>query len=292
MTLREAVVEATARLSGDAHLVTDARRDAEFLLRHALGLTSAQFLASPDRALTDGERAAYALSISRRMAHEPVQYIVREQEFYGLALRVSPAVLIPRPETEHLVEAVLAHFQARAGESMRIVDVGTGSGAIAISLAVHLPSAEIVATDISREALAVAEGNARRHGVSGRIRFAEADLLAIPIAGAAGFASGQFFDAVVSNPPYIGLAEAGGLHPEVREHEPHAALFAGESGLDIYRRLVPQARAALKSGGLLAMEIGHGQQGAIAELLNGWRGLRFVGDLQGIPRVALAQKSA
>lgn len=291
MTLREAVVEAAARFSRDTYLVTDARRDAEFLLLHALRMTRAQFLASFDRPLSDAERVIYEILIARRLAHEPVQYITGEQEFYGLALRVTPAVLIPRPETEHLVEAVLAHFQTHAGGPLRIADVGTGSGAIAIALAVHLPAAEIVATDISREALDVAEGNARRHGVADRIRFIETDLLDIPIAGSRGAFSGQFFDAVVSNPPYVGLAEARDLHPQVRDHEPHAALFAGESGLDVYRRLVPQAEAALKPGGLLALEIGHAQREELQEMLAEWRGVRFIEDLQDISRVALAQKS-
>lgn len=292
MILREAVVEAAARLSGDTHLRAGARRDAEFLLLHTLGMTRAQFFAGPDRLLTDVERASYDALISRRLAHEPVQYITGEQEFYGLGLRVSPAVLIPRPETEHLVEAVLAYFGSRTGDRLRIGDVGTGSGAIAIALAMHLPAAEIIATDISREALEVAGDNAERHGVENRIRFVEVDLLDIPITGTLGFAPGQFFDAVVSNPPYVGSAEAGELHPEVREYEPDTALFAGEAGLDIYRRLVPQAWEALKPGGLLAMEIGHGQRDALAELLNGWRRLRFVEDLRGIPRVVLAQRPA
>ena len=272
--------------------MTDARRDAEFLLLHALRMTRAQFLASFDRPLTDAERAAFDASIARRLAREPVQYITGEQEFYGLALRVTPAVLIPRPETEHLVEAVLAHFHTRASEPLRIADVGTGSGAIAIALAVHLPAAEITATDISREALDVAEGNARTHGVADRIRFTEMDLLDIPIVDSRRFATGQFFDAVVSNPPYVGLAEAGDLHPQVRDYEPRTALFAGETGLDVYRRLVPRAGAALKPGGLLALEIGHGQRDALREVLGEWRDVRFIDDLQGIARVALAQKRA
>lgn len=292
MTLREAIVEAAVRLSGDTYLKTNARQDAEFLLLHTLVMTRVQLIANSDRALTDRERALYDANIARRLAHEPVQYITGEQEFYGLALRVTPKVLIPRPETEHLVEAVLEHFQAQAGGQLRIADVGTGSGAIAIALAVHLPVAEIVAADISGEALDVARENAGRHGVAERIRFAEADLLDIPISDSKNTAASQLLDAVVSNPPYIGLAEAGSLHPQVREYEPHSALFAGASGLDVYRRLVPQARAALKPGGLLALEIGYGQCDALREMFGEWYGVRFIGDLQGIPRVALAQKPA
>lgn len=290
MTLREAVAEAAARMAEDAHLAADARRDAEFLLLHALGISRARLLADPDRSLTGAEQAGYDDAIRRRLQHEPVQYITGQQEFFGLAFRVTPAVLIPRPETEHLVEAVLAHFGERALEQLRIADVGTGSGAIAIALAVHLPGAEIIATDISAEALEVAADNARAHGVAGRIRFVKADLMDIPIAETGRYVSGQFFDAVVSNPPYIPLAEAGELHPQVREHEPHAALFGGDSGLEVYRRLIPEAMAALRPGGLLAMEIGHNQRAALAGLLEGWESVSFVDDLQGISRVALAER--
>lgn len=292
MTLREAVVEATASLAGDAHLAADARRDAEFLLLHTLGISRAQLLANPGRALTEAEQSSYADAIRRRLQHEPVQYITSQQEFYGLAFRVTPAVLIPRPETEHLVEAVLTHFRNRASEQLRLADVGTGSGAIAVALAAHLPGAEITATDISAEALAVAAENARAHNLADRIRFVKTDLLDIPIATQESPASGQFFDAVVSNPPYIPLEEVRELHPQVREHEPHTALFGGISGLDIYRRLIPEALAALNPGGLLALEIGHNQRAALDALLHGWQGVRFIEDLQSIARVAVAQKPA
>ncbi|GGA70269.1 release factor glutamine methyltransferase [Edaphobacter acidisoli] len=292
MTLREAIAEAAERLAGDAHLSASARRDAEFLMMHTLGISRAQLLAHPDRLLVEAERITYKDAIQHRLRHEPVQYIIGEQEFYGLVFRVTSDVLIPRPETEHLVEAVLAHFRGRAIEPLRIADIGTGSGAIAIALAMHLPGAEIAATDASREALAIAQMNARDHGVADRIYFSEADLLDIPINEPGGQRSGHLFDAIVSNPPYIALTEAGELHPQVREHEPHLALFAGTSGLDVYRRMIPQAADNLKPGGLLALEIGHGQRGDIADLLETWQGVRFIEDLQAIPRVALAQKPA
>ena len=295
MTLRQAVAEAATQLSGDPHLHPDARRDAELLLLQATGITRAQFLANPERELTPQEQSLYQQSVVRRLRYEPVQYITGQQEFYGLTLRVTPAVLIPRPETELLVESVLSHFKSRIADPLRIADIGTGSGAIAIALAAYLPQAEITALDISPEALRITESNARTHNVAGRIRFLQADLLAIPISQPSEPKSVQsnpfqHFDAIVSNPPYVSEADAPDLHPLVRDHEPSTALFAGPSGLDIYRRLIPQAHAALEPGGLLALEFGHGQREALADLLANWHSLRFLDDLQHIPRVALAEK--
>lgn len=295
MTLREAVAEAATLLSADPHLIADARRDAETLLLHTLQITHAQLLANPVRQLTPREQALYQESISRRLRHEPIQYITGRQEFYGLALRVTPAVLIPRPETELLVEAILSHFKPRADAPLRIADVGTGSGAIAIGLAVHLPRAEITAIDISPEALKIAEENAIAHNLAQRIRFLQADLLALPIDRLSQSKSVQsqpfeHFDAIVSNPPYVPSTEAPELHPQVRDYEPALALFAGPAGLDIYRRLIPQAYAALQPGGLLALEIGHNQRDAIAALLANWRNVTFLDDLQRIPRAVLAQR--
>jgi release factor glutamine methyltransferase len=169
---------------------------------------------------------------------------------------------------------------------LKIVDIGTGSGAIAIALAVHLPQAEITALDISPEALAIAATNAREHTVADRIRFLQSDLLSAIDREA------ETFDAIVSNPPYVAETDRDTLHPQVRDHEPATALFAGKTGLDIYRRLIPQAYSALKPTGLLALEIGHDQRDAIASLLQTWHNVSFVNDLQQIPRVALAQRPA
>jgi release factor glutamine methyltransferase len=290
MTLREAVKRATDQLDASAQLRADSHRDAVLLLLHALGISRATLHADPDRALTRDQQAAYEALILRRLANEPIQYITGEQEFYGLALRVSPAVLIPRPETEHLVEAVLNALQPAELDSSKplgILDVGTGSGAIAIALAHHLPHAHITATDISRAALELAASNAARHDLTGRIRFFESDLIQ---ADPAALAAGEAFDAIVSNPPYVPMADRDTLHPQVRDYEPATALFAGDDGLEIYRRLIPQARVALKLNGLLALEIGQGQHEALAALLAEWNELRFIDDLQGIPRVALARK--
>ena len=282
MTLREALSIATAQLAGDEHLRDTATRDAELLLLHTLQIPRVTLIAHPSQELNASQRAAYEDSIARRLRHEPVQYITGQQEFYGLTLKVTPAVLIPRPETEHLVEAVLQRLPAN--EPLKIADIGTGSGAIAIALAVHLPHAAITALDISPDALAVAASNAHKHNLSDHIRFLQSDLLSAldPEAGT--------FDAIVSNPPYVAETDRLTLHPQVRDHEPAAALFAGETGLDIYRRLIPQAHSSLKPNGLLALEVGHDQQAAIAALFQSWQNLSFINDLQQIPRVAVAQR--
>jgi release factor glutamine methyltransferase len=284
MTLREALTVAAAQLASDEHLRATAARDAELLLLHTLRIPRVTLIAHPDSELTANQRTAYEDSIARRLHHEPIQYITGQQEFYGLTLKVTSAVLIPRPETEHLVEAVLELLPAN--EPLRIADIGTGSGAIAIALAAHLPQAAITALDISAEALAIATANARDHKVADRISFRQSDLLSALNPKA------EIFDAIVSNPPYVAETDRATLHPQVRDHEPAAALFAGETGLDIYRRLIPQAQTALKPNGLLALEIGHDQQDAITALLRTWHNLSFVNDLQHLPRVALARRPA
>jgi release factor glutamine methyltransferase len=284
MTLRQAITAASTQLAADPYLHPTASRDAELLLLHTLQIPRATLVAHADQELTPNQQALYESSVARRLRHEPIQYITGQQEFYGLTLHVSPAVLIPRPETEHLVEAVLKLLPA--DQPLKIADIGAGSGAIAIALATHLPQAAITALDISTEALAVATINAREHNVADRIRFIQSDLLSALDREA------ETFDAVVSNPPYIPEPDRDTLHPQVRNHEPETALFAGKTGLDIYHRLIPQACNALKPTGLLALEIGHDQHDAIASLLRTWHNLSFINDLQNIPRVALARRSA
>jgi release factor glutamine methyltransferase len=247
-------------------------------LAHALGWAQAALLTHPEHILSATETNRFETMLSRREASEPMQYILGSQEFFGLRFEVSPAVLIPRPETEHLVEAVLERFGRNAAP--HIVDVGTGSGAIAIALAHEMPNAHITAVDCSLPALAVAQRNALQHGVAERVTFLESDLL--------GSVKENDFDAVVSNPPYIANEEA--LEPQVFHYEPHAALFAGPTGIEIYERLIPQALGALKPHGWLIVEIGHGQQAALERLLDEWKAVSFLPDLQGIPRVVLAQK--
>ncbi|RRA48006.1 peptide chain release factor N(5)-glutamine methyltransferase [Acidipila sp. EB88] len=280
MTIRAALAAAAARLVSAAHDAHTARWDAELLLRFVAQRDRAWLLAHHDDVLTVAQQAAYEALIERRLRHEPVQYIIGEQEFYGLGLHVTPAVLIPRPETEHLVEAVLARVPN--DHPLHIADVGTGSGAIAIALAHALPLAQLDALDLSVAALEVAQRNARRHGLDGRMRFLHSDLLAA--------VQGKSFDCIVSNPPYVPATEV--LEPQVVQWEPHSALFAGSEGLDIYQRLLPQARALLRRGGLFAIEIGAGQQPAIEALFRqdaAWTTPEFLPDLQGIARVAIAR---
>ncbi len=286
MTIQQALESATERLAADVHLRETARRDAELLLMHAAALRRTDLIAYPQRELAPVQAAALETAVGRRLRHEPVQYITGSQEFYGLPLKVSAAVLIPRPETEHLVESVLERLPR--DRPLAIADVGTGSGAIAIALATHLPLATVTALDLSTAALAVAQANARTYSLCERIRFLRSDLLD----GLSAQEREGGFDAIVSNPPYVPTGDHETLHPQVREHEPATALYAGEDGLSVYRRLVPQAAAALRPGGLLAMEFGWGQSEALGELLASWQDLSFVKDLQGIPRVVLARRPA
>jgi release factor glutamine methyltransferase len=286
--LRETLASAIDRLA--AAQVPSPRLNAELLLMFVLGCDRAYFYAHPERPLDPQESRRYEEALGKRARGIPAQYITGHQEFWGLDLLVSPAVLIPRPETEHVVETVL-ELMARGstaasaaapapGDRKRIVDVGTGSGCIAIALATELPEAEILATDISRAALEIARANAARQ-LQGRIQFHEADLLQ-------GFAP-RSFHFVISNPPYVGQSEQDHVQLEVRRHEPRRAVFAGPSGLEIIERLIPQAGAALKPGGWLVMEISGTIVEGVKRLLSAWEDVRILRDLQGIPRVVSAR---
>ena len=282
MTLRQAVCTARDQFAAVDDLRPTAGQDAELLLLHTLSLPRTTIYAYPGRLLNAQEQLRFGQAVARRLQHEPVQYITGVQEFYGLPLAVSSAVLIPRPETELLVEAALDRLPQN--RPLRLADVGTGSGAIAIVLASRLPQAEITAIDLSPHALALARSNADTHRVTPQLRFLESDLLtALP-------RSAPPFDAILSNPPYIPASDRASLHPQVRDFEPAGALFAGEHGLSIYERLIPQALDHLHPAGLLAMELGAGQQLALTRLLRGWRAVQFLNDLQGIPRVVLARR--
>lgn len=281
MNLREWLDKGDAQLSSGPH-PERARRDAEALLLHLVGKNRAWLITHFDDEFGGCTAIGYTALLQRRHRGEPIQYITGETEFYGLPLHVTRDVLIPRPETEHLVEKVL-ELAARY-TAPRIVDVGTGSGAIAVALAHNLPHAQITAIDISASALTLARQNAEHNGVAARIRFLPGDLLAPVIA--------ERFDIVASNPPYVPSTDRASLAVEVRDYEPAVALFAGDDGLAIYRRLIPAAFAALTSGGFIALEIGFGQASNIHSLLSdsGFHEIEFLPDLQRIPRVAIAQR--
>ena len=301
MLLRDTLNTAIHRLT--AAQVPSVRLNAELLLMFTLGCDRAYLYGHPERELTADEQSRYEEALVLRSKGIPAQYITGHQEFWGMDLIVSPAVLIPRPETEHVIERVLgviASSKDRTGEtpvppqtelslgrrasppahSYHIVDVGTGSGCIALALAKELPEAETHATDISPEALEIAEANAARHQMAGRIQFHDTDLLK-------GLPHG-YFDFVVSNPPYVGESEEDSVQLEVRKFEPRGAVFAGPTGLEVIERLIPQAREVLKPGGWLVMEI----SGMIAErvvgLLSDWDEVQVTNDLQGIARVISA----
>ena len=286
--LRNLVARAAERLSLGPH-PDRARQDAETLLLHILGKNKAWLLSHLDEELPEDQAARYMQLLERRYRGEPIQYITGETEFYGLPFRVTPDVLIPRPETEHLVEIVLAWAASLAAREtppriprLRILDIGAGSGAIAVALAHKLPHAAVTAIDFSPSALDLARHNAALNRVSSRIRFLEGDLLA-PVAN-------QQFEIIVSNPPYVPVSDRASLSVEVRDHEPALALFAGPDGLDVCRRLIPQAFACLVPGGFVALEFGYGQHQVVAALLASanFYPIDLIPDLQGIPRVASA----
>lgn len=280
-TLREAIQHGTACLAEGAH-PGRARPDAELLLEWVLGRDKAWLVTHGEEEISTEDALRYQRLLERRTPGEPMQYILGKTEFYGLPFRVTPDVLIPRLETEHLVECVLT--LAATFPHPRIVDIGAGSGAIAVALAHHLPHAAITAVDLSERVLAVARENTTINGVDARIRFLVGDLLA-PVAG-------EPFDLIVSNPPYVADADRASLSVEVRDYEPALALFAGADGLAVYRRLIPAAFAALATGGSIALEIGAGQSSSVESMLAaaGFALIGFTPDLQGIPRVVTARR--
>jgi release factor glutamine methyltransferase len=279
--LKQALTSAVEQL--EASDVGSPRLNAETLLMFILGVNRAYLYAHPERELTAEETARYDEVIQQRSSGVPSQYITGHQEFWGLDFLVSPAVLIPRPETEHLVETVLE--LAREVSNPRIVDVGTGSGCIALALARELKHAEIYGVDLSAEALEIARANAARLQLDERVRFLQSNVLEA-------LADRRDFDIVVSNPPYVGHNEADKVQRSVFEYEPRMAVFAGETGLDVIRPLIEQAHHVLKPGGYLAIEIGYSMRDAVLELIRSalWNEPTIVPDLQGIPRVIAARR--
>jgi release factor glutamine methyltransferase len=258
--------------------------NAELLLMFIIGRDRAFLYGHPEHELSADEQMRYEGALSQRAGGIPAQYITGHQEFWGMDLVVSPAVLIPRPETEHVIETVLDRVgRAPSPANLRIIDVGTSSGCIALALAKELPQAEIHATDISASALEIACINAARLELESRITFNEADLLA-------GFEPCSF-DFVVSNPPYVGESEEDSVQLDVRKFEPRNAVFAGPKGTEVIERLIPQAHEVLKPGGWLVMEISGTIASRVRELIEDWNDVQITNDLQGIQRVVSAQKT-
>lgn len=283
MTLHEQVDRARQRLLQAGISAHGARLDAELLARHVLGWDRAAFLSRRDETAPADFLDRYEQVLARRARREPVAFITGSREFWGLDFEVTPAVLIPRPETELVVEEALSAYAGQVPPE-HVVDVGAGSGCLAVALAREFRAAHVTAIDLSRPALDVARRNAGRHGVAERIRFVQASLLAAlrgPV------------DLIVSNPPYVPDAAIRVLQTEVRDHEPHLALRGGEDGLDLLRRLVNQAAACLRPEGLLIMEFGAGQEDGVREAVTPVAGLTIVkvrSDLQDIARVLVARR--
>jgi release factor glutamine methyltransferase len=285
----------------------------ELLLMHTLGHDRAWMYAHVEEPVSPAESEKFFALIARRAAGEPTQYLTGKQEFWGLEFAVTPAVLIPRPETEHVMEVALARLGERGikihidtgapREKLRVADVGTGSGCLAVALAYELPHADVYATDISAPALEVARHNAVRHAVAGRVHLAQCDLLdalqnansqAVGARHAVPASSESRFDLIVSNPPYISLEQAPQLQREVRDHEPHQALFGGRTGAEIYGRLIEQARDLLQDRGMLVLELGHDSAEYVRGIFDeqsGWTNVSITMDLAGIPRVLAAART-
>ena len=313
MDIRGALKEGMARLrAADTPSHTLAT---ELLLMHALGRDRAWMYAHVEEPLDAAKSKEFFALIARRAAGEPTQYLTGKQEFWGLEFEVTAAVLIPRPETEHVMEVALARLGERGlkihmdtgapRERLRVADVGTGSGCLAVALAYDLPHADVYATDISAPALEVAQRNAVRHGVADRVHFLECDLLeALQNSNESGVGARHAvpasappearFDLIVSNPPYVALDEAPQLQREVRDHEPHQALFGGHTGVEIYGRLIEQARELLRDRGILVLELGHDSADYVRGIFNeqsGWTKVSITMDLAGIPRVLAAERA-
>jgi release factor glutamine methyltransferase len=290
VTFAESVRVASRALEAAGWDASSAWLDAEVLARSILGWDLAEWLPRQTEEAAEAFRATFDTALRRRLRHEPVAYITGEREFYGRPFVVSSSVLIPRPETELVVDealTALAERQSAGRTAPDIIDVGTGSGILAVTLAIESPASRVVATDISSDALTVAGQNVARFAVGSRVTPRHARLLGDDTAGR--------FDLVVSNPPYVAEDQRASLMPDVRDYEPAVALFAGSDGLDVIRDLLPAAEGGLRPGGWLIMEMGAGQSADIAAILEHSTGLalvRITSDLAGIPRVLVARRSS
>jgi release factor glutamine methyltransferase len=295
-SVRATLKEAMSGLRADS--VPSHTLAAELLLMHVLGRDRTWLYSNPEAQIAASDAERYFAFVARRCAGEPTQYLTGKQEFWGLDFEVTPAVLIPRPETEHVIEVSLELLGPRGftirldtgapTPALRIADVGTGSGCLAVALAHDLPHAQVFATDISPAALAVASRNAARHGVSDRISFLETNLLDALSRKPAPF------DLIVSNPPYVALSDAATLPREVRDYEPHAALFGGPTGIEMYARLIEQAAGLLRAGGILVLELGYNSADHVRAIVGSqsyWTGIAVTNDLAGIPRVLSASRA-
>jgi release factor glutamine methyltransferase len=287
-TIKQALDEGSRKLRESDH--QNDRRAARLLLCHVLGARQEFILARCDDEITSVQRDHYLELISRHAHGEPLQHITGHQEFYGLDLLVTPDVLIPRPETEFLVEQILklAAPGDTAFANQVITDIGTGSGCIAIALAIHLPGSRIIATDVSRRALDVARQNAQTHGVENRIEFLMGDLFR-PIEN---HGLEQRIDFIACNPPYVPASQPELLQRDVREFEPAVALYGGLDGLSFYRRLLVDALRYLEPGGYMVFELGFSQVDSVRSMVDParWEILELVYDLQGIPRTLTLKK--
>jgi release factor glutamine methyltransferase len=281
-TIAQAINQAANRLRENG--VSDERRNATLLLGQALGVDRTYLITHANDDVDETFYQTFSRMIERRAAGEPMQYITGRQEFYGLDFKVTPDVLIPRPETEFLIEQVIKYAPADDSTSQALmVDAGTGSGCIAVTLALHIKNAQVLATDISNAALQVALENAERLGAKDNIEFLQGDLLA-PLAGR-GLESR--IDFLVSNPPYVAMRDAPTLQREVKDWEPHGALFADQEGLQFYRRLLNEGLQYVRRAGFFICEIGYTQLEAIQQMIDPklWRLEDVTNDLQGIPRI-------
>lgn len=282
-TIQDRVAAARQTLRDAGIGPAEAELSARRLAQHVLGWDTARYFTSSNEPEPSTFAERYHALVARRAAREPSAYITGRQEFWDLSFEVSPAVLIPRPETELIVETALDRFGADRARALAIADAGTGCGCLAVALAREFVQASVVATDISQPALVIARRNARRHGVAGRIRFIHANMLDTP----------GDFDLIVANPPYVRQGDRRALQPEVRDYEPGVALFGGDSGFDLVVSVVEQAAVRLRPGGFLIFEFGFGQDVSVEELLAKTAGITMVGlrrDLQGIARTAVARR--
>lgn len=287
--VRRTLTGAIVRL--EAENVPSAPLAAELLLMHVLRRDRAFLYAHPEFVLDEKQAAHFFQLIAQRAAGTPVQYLTGHQEFWGLDFEVNQSVLIPRPETEHVVEVALARIDDHRADPLMVGDAGTGSGCLAVALASELPNAHFLATDISRPALEVARRNAERHGFVVRIEFRRANFLRTYLSDSQPVK--RCFDLIVSNPPYIGLNEAASLPREVREHEPHDALFAGPEGHEAYPRLIEQAATLMRTGGWLVLELAHLSAPRVEPLLQApvWQDVAIERDLAGMDRVISAKRA-